>query len=181
MGNRRTKEQQLADDHKVSELYLAGETQTAIAKAVGISQPTVSRAIQRIQDRWLQSSLVNFHEAKMRHLSQVAYVFQEAKEAWEASKEQKVTTSKSTRAVGGVASDVQASQKKEDSNGEARYLKVMLECVTKEGDILGYRQQGDINITKNTNNILINADRMAMVTESARAQLDNWEAERFAE
>jgi hypothetical protein len=177
---KRTNEQILADDAHISELYLAGKTQKEMVKATGLSQPTISRALARVRDRWLQSQLVNFHEAKMRHLSQIAYVFEEAKEAWEASKEQKVTTSKSTRAVGGVAANVQASQRKEDSNGDPRFLKTMLECVRQEGEILGYKTFGDINVTENTNNILINADRMALVTQSAQKELEDWEAERFS-
>lgn len=188
-GKKRTDKQIRADDHQLSELYLLGRTQKEIAKEMGLSQPTVSRAIQRIEERWVKSSLVNFHEAKMLHLSQIRYVFDEAREAWEASKEEKTSTSKTTEGTprktkGGkssiVASNTKATIKVEETNGDPRFLDTMLRCIKESGEILGYRRAGDeIDLTQN--NFYINADRMAMVTEKARESLSDWEQGRFGD
>lgn len=132
-GDRRTDMEIAKQDTIISEMYLNGSTQMEIAEAINKSQPTVSRAIKRIHERWLESPLVNFNEAKMRELAAIDRVEQAAWEAWEASREQHKTRT----TTGARDKPSAASLTTKDQNGDAQFLNVVLKCSKQRSDLLG--------------------------------------------
>jgi hypothetical protein len=70
---------------RVVELSTQGWSQQAIAAEVGISQPAVSKVLQRADDR----ALATMHRERVRHLVRVyrcrEYVYREASAGWQRS------------------------------------------------------------------------------------------------
>jgi ParB-like chromosome segregation protein Spo0J len=132
-GDRRTNMEIAKQDTIISEMYLEGRTQAEIAEAIGKSQPTISRAIRRIHERWLASPLVNFNEAKMRELAAIDRVEQAAWEAFEASREAKAVRT----TTGSRDKPSTATVRNEDQNGDAQFLNVVLKCSKQRSDLLG--------------------------------------------
>jgi ParB-like chromosome segregation protein Spo0J len=130
---RRKQGEMLEDDVRITEMYLAGKTQVEIAEAIGKSQPTVSRAISRIHQRWLESPLVNFNEAKMRELAAIDKVENAAWEAWLRSQEEKLT--RTTTGTKGQPST--ATIRTEQQNGDSPYLNIILKCSEQRSKLLG--------------------------------------------
>jgi len=132
-GERRTDLEMAKDDVTISELYLEGKTQGEIAKAIGKSQPTVSRAIQRIHERWLNDPIVNFNEAKMREIAAIDRVEAAAWEAWQMS----LSDREETRTEGGRTTASKAMKRKVTQSGDASHLNVILKCSRQRADLLG--------------------------------------------
>lgn len=173
-------DERLALDVEISELYRAGMSQTEIAKRIGKSQSAVSRALDRLRERWLQSALVNMHEAKMQHLARLEWVIEEAKEAWYASKEPARATSKRKTAAPGMPAIATISESEKESDPNPRYLEIVVKAAMDTAKVYGYMrdlQQVDANVNINVG---VNADVLAQVDQQARAELDAWETERFS-
>lgn len=56
---------------KVSELYLRHQTQEAIARVLGVSQPTVSLDIAALRQQWKEAGLLNTDEVKQREAAEL--------------------------------------------------------------------------------------------------------------
>ena len=68
------REQRLAD---VARLYLEAVTQTAIGKQLGVSQQQISYDLKIVRQRWLESSIRNFDEARGHELAKIDCVERE--------------------------------------------------------------------------------------------------------
>lgn len=71
---------------KVAAMYLLGDTQQEIAKAVGVSQVTVSYDLAAVRKQWLASSLRDFDAMKGEELARLELLEREAWEAWSRSR-----------------------------------------------------------------------------------------------
>lgn len=71
---------------RVAEMYLKGETQTAISEALGVTQATVSRDITYLHDEWVRSSILTINEAKARELQRIDHLERVYWEQYQASK-----------------------------------------------------------------------------------------------
>jgi DNA-binding CsgD family transcriptional regulator len=92
-GNPRNQTVRLSDRHKILKLRLTGATQAEIAKELGVSQPTISLELKRIDsDLEISRSPVEAWKAEMILLNQLA---DELIASWDESKEPtvEVTTS----------------------------------------------------------------------------------------
>ena len=56
---------------KVSQLYLRHQTQTEIARVLGVDQTTVSADIAAIRARWKEEGIFNFDEVKQREAAEL--------------------------------------------------------------------------------------------------------------
>ena len=71
---------------QVAQLYLAGANQTAIAKQLGISQPTVVRDIQYVKAMWKESQIEAMDDAVTRHLTELDFIREQLRNDYANSK-----------------------------------------------------------------------------------------------
>lgn len=113
---------------KVAALYLSGQTQDAIALAVGCSRTTVSIDLVLIRAEWRNSALCNMNSLVERELERIDRIEVEAWAAWERSQlpaESVTTTADETRKT------------VEGQSGDPRYLQIALKCVEDRRRLLG--------------------------------------------
>jgi hypothetical protein len=129
-------------------LYLQGWLQADIAEEVGISAATVCRDLKALQQQWVKSALVDFDEAKARELAKVDRLEREYWEAWLASKEEKMSTATETATTKDGKRD-KAQIRREERNGDPRYLQGVQWCIEKRCKILGVdaAQKLDIKVS----------------------------------
>lgn len=130
---RRSKSQLDRDRRRISELYLEGWLQADIATEVGLSQSTVSNDLKALHSQWLESSLVDFNEAKAREIAKIDKLEREYYRAWQRSCENAESTTQE-----GTPSAV--SKVKKTSKGQAgdpRFLQGVQWCIERRCKILG--------------------------------------------
>lgn len=135
-GKRRSASQLARDRRRIADLYLKGWLQADIAEELDIDQSTVSRDIQAIHSVWAESTLIDFDEAKQREIAKVDHLEREYWQAWEASKQEKMSTATETATTKDGKRD-KAQIKREERNGDPRYLSGVQWCIEKRCKILG--------------------------------------------
>lgn len=120
---------------RVSRLYLRGLSQERIASEVGASQATVSRDLTAVQAAWQQSALVDIDEARARELARIDELERTYWAEYEASKEERVITS--TERTEGKLQQSKAAVRKEQRQGDPRYLSGVQWCIERRCAILG--------------------------------------------
>jgi len=81
---------------QVANLYLQGKTQWAIARAVKVSQGTVSNDLAAVREDWLASALRDFDAMKAEELARLDRLEAVAWEGWERSCRDAVSTHQRT-------------------------------------------------------------------------------------
>jgi len=126
------REQRLAD---VAKLYLMGQTQAAIGKQLGVTQGQISYDLKIVRQRWLESSIRNFDEARGHELAKIDCVEAEFWAAWERSQRVKQVTS--TKRKEGKDASTEAGVTKQEQAGDPRMLDGVLKCIAKRCEVLG--------------------------------------------
>ncbi len=131
---------------KVATIYLRGTTnQYEILAQLGMEpsqQPIISQDLKELNRQWRQSGIRDIDAAKGMELDRIDLVEQTAWQSWESSKTVKQSTRAKRRSRAGqddqptVLSD-ETEEKREQRDGDPRYLAIVLECVQKRIDILG--------------------------------------------
>ncbi len=130
---------------KVATLYLKGWTQANIAKQFGVSQQRISQDIKAIRKEWLNSALRDFDTMKEQELRRIDVLESEYWEQYEASKQDKETTTKEAIGVGeSKRHKVKVTTVKRD--GDPRYLQGVQWCVEQRCKILGIYEASKINV-----------------------------------
>ena len=114
--------------HEVSELYLQGWTQMAMATHFNVTQSTVSEDIRAVQKEWRASGIRNFDLIREVELRKLDRLEREAWSAWERSQqpaESEVTSGGKTRKT--VQSQV----------GDPRFLDQVNKCISQRRTLLG--------------------------------------------
>jgi hypothetical protein len=133
----------------VAGLYLRGETQWAIAHALGVDQGTVSRDLKALRTEWRKSALMAIDARKEQELAKVDEVERMAFAAYARSQEDEETLrAKVVKTPGKAAGDAPAvpeerSETQKTSKGQCgdpRFLKIVLGCVERRCKILGIDQ-----------------------------------------
>ena len=94
-----------------------------IARALGISQPAVSKLLRRVDERWLLENHDRVARQKAEQTRKLNYLYGEAMRSWEHSKvprtrrRQRQTNAAGTGETGAVAEVIV-----DDSHGDVRYL-----------------------------------------------------------
>lgn len=176
--DKRNTTQRLADEALVAKLMLEqpGISQMKIAQELGISQPTVSRHKAALYRRWIENAQDHFTEMMLRQVQESQWRYDEAREAWEASKEPKTVKSTS----GGRGVPATASVMTADQNGDPRFLDVMRKEAEYQAKLLGLMRE-QVDVTSNGRTIGVSADVMIRMEEKASTELDDWEAKRFGD
>ena len=127
----------------VAEFYLKGfKRQDKILECLAgvgivIEQPTVSRDLKAIKQRWLESQIVNLNEAKQKELDRIDLLEREAWKAWDRScRERQVSATE--RSTGHLDGDkTKARVTKEGRDGNPAFLERVAWCINKRCEILG--------------------------------------------
>ncbi len=120
---------------RVAQLYLRGLSQQRIADEIGASQATVSRDLTAVQKAWQESALIDIDAAKARELARIDELERTYWEEYEASKEERLITS--TERIEGKEQRQKAAVRKEQRQGDPRYLSGIQWCIERRCAILG--------------------------------------------
>ena len=133
-GKRRSTAQRARDRRKIADLYLQGWLQADIAGFLGVSPSTISNDLKALQGAWLQSTLMDFDEAKARELAKVDRLEREYWEAWIHSCEDAETI----RQEGNPKKDPSRVIKTSKGQaGDPRFLQGVQWCIDKRCKIIG--------------------------------------------
>jgi hypothetical protein len=135
------REQRLAD---VARLYLQGIPQWKIGKELGVGQSQICYDLKIVRQRWLESSLRDFDEAKAQELAKIDRIEAEFWAGWERSQRVKQVTN-SKRKEGKDAS-TEAGVRKEEQAGDPRFLDGMLKCSHMRCELLGLNAAKKISV-----------------------------------
>lgn len=151
--NKRTEMEQERDLALISDLYVRKKwTQAQIAahlselRPYSLTQQQISYDLGKIRDRWLESSLVNFDEARAQELAEIDRVEVEAWEAFERSKHsssQTITTKgklrKTSEGQGGYVAEQPAEAKRstQEGAGNPTFLQIVQWCIDRRIHLLG--------------------------------------------
>jgi hypothetical protein len=138
---KRTKEQREYDLKEISSLYLQGWIQAEIAahinkaRSYDITQQTISRDIKTIQQRWLESSVRNFDEARAQELAKIDNLELTYWSQFEASKDP-IIKRKTAKKVDGQTTE--ATQEVSLGTGDPRFLQGVQWCIERRCKLLGF-------------------------------------------
>jgi hypothetical protein len=136
------REQRLAD---VARLYLQGLPQWKIGKELGVGQPQICYDLKIVRQRWLESSLRDFDEAKAQELAKIDRIEAEFWAGWERSQQSRRIRSSKTRASE-RENMIEDGSREEDQAGDPRFLDGMLKCSHMRCELLGLNAAKKISV-----------------------------------
>jgi hypothetical protein len=127
------------DKIRETELYDQGKTIKQIAKILKLSEGTVWRDFQELDEDWTKETMSNVHRLKMRQIRQIQNAKAEALEAWEKSKGGIHKTVKET--TGGAEGTEKDGEKHRTEHtkscGDPRFLAIYKELCAREATLIG--------------------------------------------
>lgn len=152
---RRTKEQRERDRAFVAELYLKGETQAAIARALAarfypgeppLSQRQISYDIEALHKLWVKTQIHNVDQLKARELARIDKLERTYWAAWERSLLDAETVTEKGKGRGAGRTPVRPSQfektvQRRGQAGDPRFLQGVQWCIERRCAILGLEQK----------------------------------------
>jgi len=133
---RRSASQLARDRRRIAELYLEGWLQADIAEELELSQSTISNDLNALHKQWLESSLIDFDQAKAVEIAKVDKLEREYYRAWRASKEDK-ETSVTEKVDSAKAPRAKAQIRREGQVGNPSFLSGVQWCIERRCKILG--------------------------------------------
>lgn len=135
-ARKRTISQRARDLAITAEMYIAGETQAAIAKRIGVSRPMITRDLKEIQRYWKENTAIDLDAYKTAELAKLDLMEAECWDAWEASKNPTtITEARDTKA--GQYPGKSAMKREISSAGDPRFLDALSRCITLRSKLLG--------------------------------------------
>jgi hypothetical protein len=117
---------------RVAELYVKGWFQTAIARELAMSQPTVCQDLQAIRKQWRESAIRDFDAARELELQKLDRVEREAWAAWERSQQPAQSA-----VVSGDGAGQHTHKSLHTQHGDLRALDTVLKCNAARRSMLG--------------------------------------------
>jgi hypothetical protein len=129
----------------VANRSLCGQRQHEIANSLEITIRTVKRDLHWIKQQWLAELLQDYDARKARELAKLDLLEQCAWQSWERSLVAK-EVSETRRAqddaeAGKHQARVEATLRREQRDGDPKFLAIILNCVSKRCEILGIGAQ----------------------------------------
>lgn len=138
---KRTKVQREHDLARITEYYLKGYTQAAIAETLGLTQPIVSRDLMTVQKRWEEKSVIDLDAAKRRELARIDELEREYWGAWRRSLTQVVKTRTKRNHMGDEAIVI-----REETSGNAAFLTGVQNCIDQRCRLLGLYEATKVSL-----------------------------------
>jgi hypothetical protein len=133
------------DRAEISRLYLQRWTQAGIGERLGLSRQQIGYDLEAIRQEWLASAVMDFNARKAEELARIDRVEAEAWAAWEKSKNgREIATPEQT---GGDGDRTRAATRKEEQQGDPRYLACVQWCVEKRCRLLGLNAPTETRLT----------------------------------
>jgi predicted transcriptional regulator len=175
---KRTTAQRLKDEQRVAQMLLEspGVSQAAIARELEVSQATISRHKVALYQKWIEGAQEHFTQMMIGQLQRSQWRYEQAMEAWEASKEPRKESAKTMQLGQATA----ATMKSVEKDGDPRFLEVMRKEDEYQARLLGLLRDR-VDVTSNGRTIGVSADVLARVDEQASGELDEWVEGRFAD
>lgn len=107
---------------QVLEYILEGQTQHQIALALGISQPAVSKIVQRVEERLLADAAYKVERQRARQTFRLDHIFGQAMQAWQNSKQELLRRRQRKTDGGSGDGTTVAELMSENRFGDPRYL-----------------------------------------------------------
>jgi hypothetical protein len=117
---------------RITELYLQGWSQAAIASELNIAQSTVSDDVQHVRKKWHESAVKNFDQLRALELQKLAYIEREAWAAWQRS--QKPAQS---AVVSGEGAGQHTRKSMKNQIGDPRFLQQVNHCIAQRRALMG--------------------------------------------
>jgi transcriptional regulator with XRE-family HTH domain len=147
---------------KVSEMYLAGRTQSEIASSLGVTQQQISKDLQKIQLAWRTRMGANFGEKAAQEIAKLDARERECLEAFFRSVGRHTTvTHRRTR------DGEETTEKSERLAGDPRFQLLAIECCKKHCDILG------LNAPTSTNVNVTGDELIAAIAQGAKLVMES--------
>ncbi len=131
--NEDQREQRLAD---VARLYCQGMAQWKIGKELGVTQQQICYDLKIVRQRWLESSIRDFDEARALEVAKIDDAEREFRAAWVRSQHIKKVTSSKTK-TGNRDSSVEDGIREEEQAGDPRFMDGILKCIHMRCELLG--------------------------------------------
>lgn len=159
--SKRTDEERERDRVIVARLYVRGKSQHEIASVLNAMYPqrpisisAVRLDLEAVRKAWLQSTIIDFNDAKSKELARLDEAEREAWEAWERSKERHVRIEYETSddqvpfSVKSIANVRRQKRHKiiEATVGDIKYLELVERMIKMRCDILGLFQAQKLQI-----------------------------------
>ncbi len=162
---------------KVAELYLEGTPQPAIAKKLGVSQPTVGRDLIAIREEWLKSSIRDFDSLKVQEIAKIDKLEEAAWAAWHRSTlEHRIVQNKTEsmrRSMPGAAgkkgahrlvpTKVTENITVKNCPGDPKFMETIAWCIETRLKVIGAFKD-----VTNVNNLVIDWGKMVMHDDNVR-------------
>jgi len=120
---------------RVIQEYTAGKTMHAIARDESVSVSTISRDVAAVREQWREDMNHRLEIWKDRELDRIDRVEMLATASFERSLAEALTMT-TERTTGDKTSD-KAKVEKKHTTGDAKFLRIMLDCVSERCRILG--------------------------------------------
>jgi len=117
-----------------------------IADIVEVSISQVSRDMKKISEQWQKSAMEDIQKIKSEDLQELLLVQSTAWREYERSREEKVKKSMKKK-TGGIRSGTEQMQTKEQMVGDPKWMDVVLKCIAKREEILGYGAARKLDLT----------------------------------
>lgn len=146
---RRKPHQRESDLELINKLYIQGWSQQSISDEIArirdytVSQQSISNDLDEIQKRWLENTTLDLDDYKAKELARIDELEREYWSQYEASKEDKETTTKNIRptdrtdAQGNPINQYGVSTRTETRTGNPAYLQGVERCIKMRMDLLG--------------------------------------------
>lgn len=137
-----TRAETLARRAEMAELLRLDLTQEQLAQHFGIDRSLVAREVAAIRAAWEHSAILNFDAAVKAQLEKISIIEEEAWEAWEKSKQPRITYRASKQDSEEKGITTKKERVKVDSIGDAAWLDRIAWCVEQRAKIYGmYKNQ----------------------------------------
>lgn len=144
MAKNRSKIRREKDLVIIADMYIRGESQTVIGKAVGVTQQTISVDLKEIQKRWVEHTVRNLDEAKAEALAKIDRLENEYWKMFTASQETKIG-----RITDGNGKKRTIIQPRSEHNpfGNIIYLDGIRKCIIDRRALLGLDVAKGLDVT----------------------------------
>jgi hypothetical protein len=144
---KRTKIQIEKDRVKIARWYLQGRPQSEIAEELGVSRPQISYDLRAIRKAWLESSIVDFNEARSRELAKLDLLESTHWDAWLRSISPKKTET-AKNVVGPKEKPIRDEffAKEEQQVGDKRFLDGVAWCIERRCKLFGLDAPNQVRV-----------------------------------